>query len=531
MLQTRVVAQLGASRYQLSAACHTRPIFRRSYASATAATAKSPPKLPRLLVSAAIGVTVGLGYFYVTDTRSSIHQWLISPLMQAIYPDAEDSHLAAIGHLKSLWRFNLHPRERRRPDAAGDLQIEVFGQTLQNPLGISAGMDKQAEIPDALFSLGPAIVELGGITPHPQTGNQRPRCFRVPSMNGIINRFGLNSEGNEFISSRLRQRVREFAYGYGIGEDSERFVLNGGANVPPGSLSKGKLLAIQVGKQETTPDGDIEAIKRDYVFGTTMLARYADIIVVNVSCPNAPGYRELQQAEPLTRILGGVVEAAKSIDRKQKPAVMVKVSPDEDTEEQITSICDAIWQSGVDGVIVGNTTKRRPAPSDGRVLSRKEAEIMRTEAGGYSGPQLFEQTLSLVGKYRRILDRGPQFEVAKKQTPSLQEETSDRIEASIEHDLQNLKSPAEDASDQPLIRLPERHSSSTEAASGSGNASALSISHHMEQASSEAPWTEPKQKVIFCTGGITNGKQALEVLAAGASVCQIYTGRLLGGSR
>ena len=129
------------------------------------------------------------------------------------------------------------------------------------------------------------------------------------------------------VGARLRQRVREFAYaqGYGLGQDAERFVLDGYAGVPPGSLLKGKLLAVNVAKNSSTPDDDIEAIRRDYVMTTSLLAKYADIIVVNVSCPNAAGYRELQETEPLTKILTGVVNAAASIDRKSKPAVMVKV--------------------------------------------------------------------------------------------------------------------------------------------------------------------------------------------------------------
>jgi dihydroorotate dehydrogenase len=101
--------------------------------------------------------------------------------------------------------------------------------------------------------------------------------------------------------------------------------LDGYAGVPPGSLFKGKLLAINIAKSSSTSNDDIEAIRRDYIMATSLLARYADIIVVNVSCPNASGYRELQETEPLTKILTGVVNAAASIDRKSKPAIMVKV--------------------------------------------------------------------------------------------------------------------------------------------------------------------------------------------------------------
>ena len=498
----------------------TQPVTRR-YATATSRSSR----LPGILISSAIGFTLGVGYYYVTDTRASIHRWLAVPLIRTIWPDAEDAHEAGTHGLRSLWRFGLHPRERGGVDTAGDLQIDVFGYTLDNPLGTSAGLDKHADIPTQILALGPAIIEVGGVTPHPQKGNEKPRVFRVPSQQGMINRYGLNSEGADFVAARLRQRVREFAYekGFGIDEEAERLVLDGGAGVPPGSLAVGKLMAVQVAKQETTPDGDIEAIERDYVYGTTALARYADIIVVNVSCPNAPGYRELQQAVPLTKILTAVVGAAKSTDRKTKPAVMVKVSPDEDTEEQVTSICAAVWASGVDGVIVGNTTKRRQLSAlEGTQLSRTEAAVM-LEQGGYSGPQLFEQTLSLVGKYRRILDQGARFQEAQ---TSPKGNTASRIEASVEQDARSLKSPAADSSGQPLIRLPERHSSATKDAAGSGDAPALSASHHLEQASPAESTAEPAQKVIFCTGGITNGKQALEVLNAGSSVAQVYTGSM-----
>jgi dihydroorotate dehydrogenase len=452
----------------------------------------------------ALAFTACLGYYYVTDTRASVHQWLVVPLIRVIWPDAEDAHGAGVQGLKTLYRFGLNPRERGDPDAAGDLQIEVFGHILDNPLGISSGLDKQAEIPTELFALGPSIVEVGGITPSPQEGNPRPRAFRIPSQSAMINRYGLNSDGAELVAARLRQRVREWAYrnGYGIGEAGEQFVLDGHAGVPPGSLIPGKLLAVQVAKSKSTPDGDIDAIRRDYVAGTTALARYADIIVVNVSCPNATGYRELQQAEPLTKILTGVVEAAKSVDRKTIPAVLVKVSPDEDTEEQVTSISAAVWASGVDGVIVGNTTKKRPSPLPYTSLSKTEAAVM-LEQGGYSGPQLFAKTLDLVGKYRRILDRGIQFYTPPE--PSQQGDKTDEVEASIERDERNLKGSVE-SSGQPLIRLPERHSSSDNAG----------IPKKSEP---------PAQKVIFCTGGIINGKQALEVLNAGASLAYVYTGK------
>src|SRR5438034_717330 len=154
--------------------------------------------------------------------------------------------------------------------------FQVYGYTLSNPIGISAGLDKDAEIPSALFALGPAIVEVGGTTPLPQAGNPKIRVFRLPSLNALINRYGLNSKGADHMASLLRRRVRNFAYanGFGLGEFAEKRVLDGEAGVPPGSLTEGKLLAVQIAKNKSTPDKDIEAIKNDYVYCVDRLAKY-----------------------------------------------------------------------------------------------------------------------------------------------------------------------------------------------------------------------------------------------------------------
>jgi dihydroorotate dehydrogenase len=310
-----------------------------------------------------------------------------------------------ISALKELYTMNLHPRDRKRDEDL--LSTHVFDQELSNPIGISGGLDKYADVPDALFALGAGIVEIGGVTPNPQNGNPRPRVFRIPSEEAIVNRYGLPSEGADHMAMRLRQRVREYAYklGFGIDEEAERRVLDGEAGVPPGSLIPGRLLAVQIAKNKATPD-DIDAVVADHVYCAERLGRYADILVVNVSSPNTPGLRSLQAKDTLTKILSAVVDTAQSVPRKSKPRVMVKVSPDEDSRAQIQGICDAVWASGVDGVIVGNTTKLRPETSLNGVLPMKEAAALR-EQGGYSGPQLFDRTLILVKAYRGLLDSGP----------------------------------------------------------------------------------------------------------------------------
>ncbi|RDW89138.1 hypothetical protein BP6252_01170 [Coleophoma cylindrospora] len=359
-----------------------------------------------LLFGASVVLALSFGYLYVTDARSSIHQWFTVPVIRFLVPDAEEAHHLGTKALKEMYRLGIHPRERSKDDESGDLRINLFGHVLSNPIGISGGLDKNADIPDPLFSLGPAVVEVGGITPLPQEGNPKPRVFRVPSQNAIINRYGLNSKGADHVAKTLRQRVREYALAHGLGADetAEEIVLNGEAGVPPGSLIPGKLLAVQIAKNKVTPEQDFAAVTRDYVYCVERLARYADILVVNVSSPNTPGLRSLQAVEPLTNILSSVVTTARAIDRKSKPPVMVKVSPDENSDEQVAGICKAVIDSKVDGVIVGNTTTKRPAPLPaGYTLSAAESKTLG-EMGGYSGPQLFNNTVALVKKYRYMLD-------------------------------------------------------------------------------------------------------------------------------
>lgn len=577
-------------------------------------------RIKNLLLGTSIVAVLGFGYLYVTDTRATFHQWLVPRVLRTLFADAEEAHKISNKTLKALYSVGLHPRERGNPDVNGDLKVDVFGHLLDNPIGTSAGLDKNADIPDVVLGFGAGIVEVGGITPHPQEGNPKPRVWRIPSQNALINRYGLNSEGADAVATRLRQRLREFAYALGLGLDpvAEKSVLDGHAGVPPGSQMPGRLLAVQIAKMKETPDNDIDAIAQDYVYCVNQLAKYADILVVNVSSPNTPGLRNLQQAAPLTKILTAVVDAANAADRKTKPAVMVKVSPDEDSEEQVSGICGAVWASGVDGIIVGNTTKKRPdALPTGYLLPQDEQSIM-LETGGYSGPQLFERTVALVKKYRTALDKGPnetkpepkKIESAPKQAEksefqleteamkekirsqlyapsdksqtaapnSLDAETKSSIENSVERDLKNLKPKTDSADkntrDQSIIQIPDQHipyphestpsASASRSVSSSASSASTSSSTTTTAAETKAAFSavEPalgaapdaaekmlspkpskktslstpaeldtnKEKVIFATGGITNGKQALEVLNAGASVAMVYTAMVYGGA-
>ncbi|CAK7212997.1 Dihydroorotate dehydrogenase (quinone), mitochondrial [Sporothrix bragantina] len=437
-------------------------------------TASSSPRSGSGLRTAAyvtaFGATLFALFMYGTDTRASVHRWIVPPLIRTFYPDAEDAHHIGTEALKILYRLGLNPRDRTDDDeknkGSAPLNVSTFGgeHALSNPMGISAGLDKDADIPDALFDFGAAVVEVGGCTPRPQAGNPRPRVFRVPSIEGLVNRYGLNSIGADAMASRLRTRLRAFARAHGLREED---ILSGAAGVPVGSLRPGKLLAVQMAKNKDTDEHNVQAVADDYVYCVRRLAPYADVLVVNVSSPNTPGLRDLQAVEPLTRILAAVVQEAQKTAQKstsstaavesglqtlraRAPRVMVKVSPDEDEDSQIDGICEAVFASGVDGIIVGNTTKRRTGLVPDKLRLRSGEQQNLAETGGYSGPAMYDRTLALVGRYRQRLD-----------------------EQSIRGE---------------------------------------------------------EAKTLFASGGVTNGEQALKLLNAGASVAMVYTGLVYGGA-
>lgn len=472
---------------------------------------------------------------YATDTRAFVHRYVVPPLLRTVFPDAEDAHNTTVALLKVLYELGLHPRERPSTSTSSsssssqenpDLSIQVFStdpHPLANPIGISAGLDKHAEIPDALFALGAAVVEVGGCTPLAQDGNPRPRMFRIPALDGLVNRYGLNSRGADDVARRLRERVRRFARAAGL---TEAEVLDGAAGVPPGSLQAGRILAVQIAKNKDTDERDVAAVQRDYVYCVSRLAPYADVLVVNVSSPNTPGLRDLQATEPLTRILGAVVEEARRCAEPNrsafKPKVMVKVSPDEDEDAQIEGIAQAVWASGVDGVIVGNTTKRRTGVvPDGIRLTPREKTAL-AETGGYSGPAMFDRTEELVGKYRKLLD-----------ARTLQQQALSSVAAAAGTDAK-VQVADDEAVDTSLAAIDGAITGMVEDTSPTSKkeaASSLSPSTGTDGVKGvEAEQQQQQPKVIWATGGITNGQQALRVLNAGASIAMVYTGLVYGGA-
>ncbi|KAK7750823.1 Dihydroorotate dehydrogenase (quinone), mitochondrial [Diatrype stigma] len=495
-------------------------------ASAAASTAtKSQPvsRAKALIFAASLAASGYFVYVYATDTRAFVHRYVVPPLLRTVFPDAEDAHNAAVGSMKILYELGLNPRERPGASATTsqdpDISIQVFGDSstphehLANPIGISAGLDKHAEIPDALFALGAAVVEVGGCTPLAQAGNPRPRMFRIPVLDGLVNRYGLNSRGADDVARRLRERVRRFARAHGL---TEAEVLAGAAGVPPGSLIPGRLLAVQIAKNKDTDERDVAAVQRDYVYCVSRLAPYADVLVVNVSSPNTPGLRDLQAAEPLARILGGVVEEARRAsdhNRARPPRVMVKVSPDEDEDAQLEGIAQAVWASGVDGVIVGNTTKRRAGvvPPGVRLSPRERAAL--AETGGYSGPAMFDRTEALVARYRTLLD-----------TRALQQQYQRQAATAANGDDAGAKKVVDDeAVDASLAGIEGTITGVVE------DTSPTSKKTREEAVAARGP-AAAEPKAIWATGGITNGQQALRILNAGASVAMVYTSLVYGGA-
>jgi dihydroorotate dehydrogenase len=264
--------------------------------------------------------------------------------------DAETAHGLAIRALKS----GLLPGDRK-PDPAS-LLVTVWGRQLPNPIGLAAGFDKNAEVPDAMLGLGFGLVEIGSVTPRPQDGNPRPRLFRLPEDRGVINRMGFPGQGLEAARSRLATRPRRGFVG-----------INVGAN-----------------KDSTDRAAD-------YVTCSVALAPYADYLVCNVSSPNTPGLRNLQGRTELAGLLKRVQDAIAS-----KPVpLLVKIAPDatDDDLDDIVAVCRDLR---MDGIIVGNTTLSRPASL------RSER---RGETGGLSGAPLTTLSTAVLRKTAQRVER------------------------------------------------------------------------------------------------------------------------------
>jgi dihydroorotate dehydrogenase len=263
--------------------------------------------------------------------------------------DPEDAHRLAIQGLKLL------PPVRPRPDDP-KLAVRAFGLNFSNPIGMAAGFDKSAEAPDALLRLGFGFVEIGTVTPLPQSGNPRPRLFRLERDEAVINRMGFNNDGAEAVLRRLAARAH-----------------------------LGGIVGVNVGANKDSADR-----VADYVRLIETFAPVASYFTVNVSSPNTPGLRNLQQAAALDDLLAKVIDARERVrERAGDSPVLLKIAPDLSLTE-LDDVVHIARSRRVDGMIVANTTLGRPS------TLREQARAK--EQGGLSGRPLFRLSTRMVAE-------------------------------------------------------------------------------------------------------------------------------------
>ncbi|KAI0929571.1 hypothetical protein AcV7_005064 [Taiwanofungus camphoratus] len=344
----------------------------RRYASSSSETGlASASRWGLWLALPAAVISTGLLAVYYFDSRSAIHRYFFTPLLRYAL-DAESSHKLAVKVIRS----GLGPRDTQTDDER--LKVELWGQEISNPVGLAAGFDKNGEAVDGLFDLGFSWVEIGSVTPKPQPGNPRPRVFHLVTDSAVINRYGFPSDGHASVLARVRARIPAF---------------HEADDPTPASLRPGALLAVNLGKNKASP---LEAVD-DFVAGVRTFGPYADVLVVNVSSPNTPGLRGLQNGTLLEELLTGVTCARNELvptdDEARRPKLVLKIAPDLD-ESEVADIAAAVRSSGVDGVIVSNTTVRRP---------QSLMDANKTEAGGLSGSPVKPYALATLRTLRAHL--------------------------------------------------------------------------------------------------------------------------------
>jgi len=257
--------------------------------------------------------------------------------------------------------------------------VEAMGLTFPNPLGLAAGFDKNAVGIDALAALGFGFVEIGTVTAQGQAGNPRPRLFRLPLDEAVVNRMGFNNDGAEVVARRLERRVRR------LDRRDSRARVNLHDNLDRRARP---VLGINIGRSKVVPEDDERAVLDDYAFSARLLAPYADYLVVNVSSPNTPGLRSLQAVDRLAPLLDEVRRVADDAAGRPVP-LCVKIAPDL-ADEDIVAVAELAGDRGLEGLIATNTTISR----DG--LRTPPADVEALGAGGLSGPVLRRRSLEVL---------------------------------------------------------------------------------------------------------------------------------------
>lgn len=269
---------------------------------------------------------------------------LAGPLLRLLDPEI------AHGLTLRLLQAGLVPAQPSFDPPA--LAVRLWGRNFPNPVGLAAGFDKNAEVPDAMLAQGFGFVEIGSVTPLPQPGNPRPRLFRLADDGAIINRMGFNNQGLEAVAARLAAR-RE----------------------------RGGLVGANLGKNKTTEDA-----AADYEKGAARLGPLADYLVINVSSPNTPGLRALQGRDQLESLVRRTRAALIRSMPKAAPPLLLKIAPDLAWED-LSDIAAVALAGDLDGLIVSNTTVARPD-------SLRSAHA--SETGGLSGAPLFASSTAML---------------------------------------------------------------------------------------------------------------------------------------
>ena len=274
--------------------------------------------------------------------------------------DAERAHALGLKSIELAYRSGTSPLLAR---AAQDLPTKAFGLTFPNPVGLAAGMDKNGAHIDALLALGFGFVEIGTVTPRAQAGNPKPRMFRLPQYQAVINRLGFNNEGVDALVRNVERARRK----------------------------KG-LLGINIGKNKDTSN---ERAASDYLYCLERVYPLADYITVNISSPNTAGLRELQEEQALRHLIGTLRDAQEELGAQhgKRVPMLVKIAPDL-SDEDIDAVARVLSDLSVDGVIATNTTVSRIS-----VQAHKRAN----ETGGLSGAPLMNQSTMVLRKLRTRL--------------------------------------------------------------------------------------------------------------------------------
>ena len=274
--------------------------------------------------------------------------------------DAETIHELTIQGLKTTGDTPLSCFYKQ---SVSDKPVNVMGIDFPNPVGLAAGLDKNGECVDAFAAMGFGFVEVGTVTPRPQPGNDKPRIFRLPEADALINRMGFNNKGVDYLVSKVR---------------AAKF--------------KG-VLGINIGKNKDTPE---ENAKDDYIHCMRKVYDFATYITVNISSPNTPGLRSLQYGDALNELLSALKAEQQELAKQYHKYVpiAVKIAPDLN-EEEVSSIAQCLIDNNIDGVIATNTT-----------LSREGVEGLEhgTEQGGLSGAPVKDKSTTVIKLLSKALD-------------------------------------------------------------------------------------------------------------------------------